>query len=148
MEDGDHDYGSTILKVRTCCEEAVSSVTRTVERVLSLPTDETFNRENGLSAEVPLLAYHITPRLTAAVFQKTIDRLISSRNGEGCAENPHPMDPTADPVFRRQIDALLKGLTSLSVTVGGSEAAAAVFQDLMPRNGDIISECWTSDFST
>lgn len=122
--------------------EAVASVTKTVERVLSLPPDSAFNLANGLDAEVPLVAYHITPSLTAMVYQKTIETLMDSQ------QSPLHTGETADEVWQRQIDIVLKGLSSLGETVGGSEAAARVLQSLLPRYGDILSECWTSDFST
>ncbi|OJZ83893.1 hypothetical protein ASPFODRAFT_62999 [Aspergillus luchuensis CBS 106.47] len=122
--------------------EAVASVTKTVERVLSLPPDSAFNIENGLDAEVPLIAYHITPSLTAMFYQKTIETLMDSQ------QSPLHTGETADEVWQRQVDIVLKGLSSLGDTVGGSEAATRVLQSLMPRYGDILSECWTSDFST
>lgn len=135
-----------IINMHAHRAEVVSSVANTVERVLSLPTEQIFNLENGLDAEVPILAYHITPSLTATVFQKTIERLIHAENLEleSCATNSLGMDP----VRQRQIDIIMKGLSSLTVTAGGSEAAAAVLQSIMSRYGDILSECWTSDFST
>ncbi|ODM18785.1 hypothetical protein SI65_05402 [Aspergillus cristatus] len=42
--------------MRAYQQKAVFSVARTVERVLSLPTDDLFNLENGLAAELPLLS--------------------------------------------------------------------------------------------
>lgn len=134
--------------MRTYQKEAVSSVTKTVERVLSLPTEDVFNIENGLGAEVPLLAYHITPSLTAMVFEKTIQTLIYSQTSAFCIGSSLQMDPTANLVWQRQIDIVMKGLSFLGVTVGGFEAATSVFQSLMPRHGDLLSECWSSDFST
>ncbi|GLA59705.1 hypothetical protein AtubIFM55763_011458 [Aspergillus tubingensis] len=122
--------------------EAIASVTKTVEHVLSLPPDSAFNLENGLDAEVPLIAYHITPSLTATVYHKTVETLISSQ------QSPLHTGETADDVWQWQVDIVLKGLSSLGETVGGSEASTRVLQSLMPRYGDILSECWTSDFST
>lgn len=123
-------------------EEAVSSVARTVERVLSLPTEELFNLENGLSAEVPILAYHITPSLTATTFQKTIENIISLHTCEEDAQQG------AVSIWKQQIDIVMKGLCSLDVTIGGSQVASAAIQSLIRQHGDILSECWTSDFST
>ncbi|GLB02898.1 hypothetical protein AtubIFM57258_006366 [Aspergillus tubingensis] len=131
-----------IASMRSYQAEAVASVTKTVEHVLSLPPDSAFNIENGLDAEVPLIGYHITPSLTAMVYQKTIETLMDSQ------QSPLHTGETADEVWQRQVDIVLKGLSSLGVTVGGSEAVTRVLQSLMPRYGDILSECWTSDFST
>lgn len=122
--------------------EAVSSVTKTVECVLSLAPDSAFNIENGLDAEVPLIAYHITPSLTATVYQKSIETLMHFQ------QSPLYTGEIVDEDWQSQVDIVLKGLSSLGVTVGGSEAAERVLQSLMPRYGDILSECWTSDFST
>lgn len=146
MENNDHVHDFPIINMHAYRAEAVSSVANTVGRVLSLPTEQIFNLENGLGGEVPILAYHITPSLTATVFQKTIERLIHSENLElgSCAANSLGINP----VRQRQIDIVMKGLISLTVTAGGSEAAAAVLQSIMSRHGDILSECWTSDFGT
>ncbi|GKZ44426.1 hypothetical protein AbraIFM66951_006591 [Aspergillus brasiliensis] len=138
--DSAHDTITTSMHAYQA--EAVSSVTKTVECVLSLPPDTAFNLENGLDAEVPLIAYHITPSLTAAVYQKTIETLMYSQ------QSPLYTGEIANNVWQRQVDTVLKGLSSLGVTVGGSEAATRVLQSLMPQFGDILSECWTSDFST
>ena len=130
-----------IASMRSYQAEAIASVTKTVEHVLSLPPDSAFNLENGLDAEVPLIAYHITPSLTATVYQKSVETLINSQ------QSPLHTGETADDVWQRQVDIVLKGLSSLGETVGGSEASTRVLQSLMPRYGDILSECWTSDFS-
>ncbi|PYH37927.1 putative prefoldin subunit 2 [Aspergillus neoniger CBS 115656] len=130
-----------IASMRSYQAEAIASVTKTVEHVLSLPPDSAFNLENGLDAEVPLIAYHITPSLTATVYQKTVETLINSQ------QSPLHTGEIANDVWQRQVDIVLKGLSSLGETVGGSEAATRVLQSLMPRYGDILSECWTSDFS-
>ncbi|KAJ6000070.1 hypothetical protein N7481_000479 [Penicillium waksmanii] len=134
--------------MRVYQEEAVLSVTRTVERVILLLTEDIFNLENGLGAEVSLFSYHITPRLTAMVFEKAIETLIYLHDSQVCPANSLQIDPTASSIWQRRIDIVLKGISSLNVIVGGSEAATAAFQSLMPQHGDILSECWTSDFST
>lgn len=54
-----------VLPIREYPDEAASSIAQTIERVLTLLTEETFNLQNGLSAEVPLIAYHVTPGLPA-----------------------------------------------------------------------------------
>lgn len=128
--------------MRAYQQKAVFSVARTVERVLSLPTDDLFNLENGLAAELPLLSYHITPRLTATAFQKTIENIIAL---QFWGENGDQGD---NGVWRKQIDTVMKGLSSLDVTIGGSQVANVAFQSLMRQHGDVLSECWTSDFST
>lgn len=139
--------------MRTYQEEAVSSIARTAECVLSLPTEEIFNLQNGLSAEVPIIAYHITPGLTAMSFQKAIETIINlqpspsfsldSQQGQG-----RMLDLITDSVWERQVDIIMKGLNSLNVTVGGSQAASAAFQSLMREHGDVLSECWSSGFDT
>lgn len=145
--DNDPIYGSVIPTMRAYQEEAISSITRTVECVLSLRPDETFNLKHGLGADVPVTAYHITPSLTATVYKKAIESIIYLQTSHNCTENDLHFEST-DYVWQRQIELLLKGLDSLGVTVGGSEAATRAFQSLMPRYGDILSECWTSEFST
>ncbi|CAI7596951.1 unnamed protein product [Penicillium pancosmium] len=141
-------HDSTVRSMRVYQEEAVLSVTRTVECVILLPTEDIFNLENGLGAEVPLISYHITPRLTAMVFEKAIETLIYLHDSRVYPANSLQIDPTDSNIWQRRIDILLKGISSLNVIVGGSEAATSAFQSLMPRHGDILSECWTSDFST
>lgn len=131
--------------------EAVSSIARTVDRMLSIPAEESFNLQNGLSAEVPIIAYHITPILTAATFEKAVENIISLHFAPLCSTDVRenePLDSLTEHAWKQQVDIIMKGINSLAMTVGGSEAANIVSQSLLRRHGDILSECWSSDFST
>jgi hypothetical protein len=137
--------------IREYQREAVLCVVQTVECVLNLPVEEAFNLQNGLGAEVPITAYHITPSLAVTALQKAIEAVIQLQfdynpdtdlfEGSGVILMP-------DGTWDRQIDVLMKGLMSLDVTIGGSQTSSVALQLLMQRYGDILSECWTSDFDT
>lgn len=122
-------------------QEAASSVARTIDCMLRLPTEETFNLQNGLSAEVPIIAYHVTPSIMSATLEKALEHTIERQISL-------PGDVEGDNVWDHQIDCLLKGLVSLDVTIGGSQTAGVAMQSLMHKYGDIISECWTCHFET
>lgn len=122
--------------MRSYQEEEVFPVVRTVERVLLIPTEGLFNLENSLSAEVPILTYHITPSLTATTFQKTIKNIISLHFTGG-------MKIKVLTVWHPQIYIVMNCLCSLDVIVGESQVASAAIQSLMRQHGDILSE---SDF--
>lgn len=136
-------------KIQAYRKDATSSIAQTIEYLLRLPMEEEFNLRNGLSAEVPLIAYHVTPSLMATALEKavehTIDMRISQSHHQGPAGNTWGLDHEA---WIHQVDVLMKGLLSLDVTVGGSQTAGVAFQSLMRKYGDIISESWTSDFDT
>lgn len=131
--------------------DAVSSIARTVDRMLSIPTEEGFNLQNGLCAEVPVIAYHITPILTAATFEKAIETIIRVQFTPlygAHVQQDAPLNTPTKHIWKQQVDIIMKGISSLTATVGGSEAANTVSQSLLRRHGDILSECWSSDFST
>lgn len=140
-----------ISTIHTYQTEAISSIARTVDRMLSIPTEEGFNLQNGLCAEVPIIAYHITPVLTAATFEKAIETIISIQltplYGGDVQQDPS-LNTSTEHVWKQQVDIIMKGIISLTATVGGSEAANTVSQSLLRRHGDTLSECWSSDFST
>lgn len=116
--------------------EAISSVTGTAERLLSLHPEESFNLQNGLREDVPIISYHITPSLTATTFEKSIEATINVRLS---------VDGEQDNVsnWKEKIDILMKSLASLDATIGGEQATKAAFSSLMRRHGDVLSECWT-----
>jgi len=137
------------LEMQSYRQAATASIAQTIEHVLKLPIEEAFNLQNGLSADVPLIAYHVTPSLMAAALEKAVEHIIliqtslsHDRESAGIAGDP------GHEIWAHQIDCLMKGLLSLNVTVGGSQTAGVAFQSLMRNYGDIISECWTSDFET
>jgi hypothetical protein len=130
-----------LSRMQSYGEEAASSVAQTIDCMLILPTEENFNLQNGLSAEVPIIAYHVTPSIMSATLEKALEHTIERRISL-------PADVEGDNVWAHQIDCLMKGLVSLDVTVGGSQTAGAAMQSLMHKYGDIISECWTCDFET
>ncbi|PGH19378.1 hypothetical protein AJ80_04019 [Polytolypa hystricis UAMH7299] len=146
---------STSEQLRVYQQDAISSVARMVDCLLNSPIDEVFNLENGLSAEVPLLAYHVTPSLTATVLQKAIEQSIGLLETSSAKYYPSAaplvdMDRVQDStnldgnLKQQQIDVLMKGLVSLDVTIGGSYTANVALQSLMRKYGDILSECWSS----
>ena len=137
------------LKMQACRRDATSSIAGIIERVLQSPVEEAFNLQNGLSVDVPLIAYHVTPSLMVTALEKAVEHIIDMQISY--KHNEEPVDSSLgshDETWTRQIDCLMKGLLSLDVTVGGSQTAGVAFQSLMRKHGDIISECWTSHFQT
>ncbi|KAJ5160069.1 uncharacterized protein N7482_007073 [Penicillium canariense] len=120
--------------------EAASSVASTIGCMLLLPTEERFNLQNGLGAEVPIIAYHVTPGIMSATLERAVEHVVKLR-----LSSPGDSD---DMLQDHQIDRLMKGLVSLDVTIGGSQTAGVAMQSLMHKYGDAISECWTCDFET
>ncbi|KAE8409771.1 Alpha/beta hydrolase family-domain-containing protein [Aspergillus pseudonomiae] len=142
---------SVFLKLQAYSEEAALSVTQIVERVLSLPFEEIFNLQNGVSGEASVLSYHITPTLVAATFQKAIENILDVQLYPPCgvgALDDRPFNHHADSTWKQHIDTILKGLISLDATIGGSQTSGVAIRSLMQSYGDIISECWSSDFKT
>jgi hypothetical protein len=137
--------------IRKYQQEAALCVAQTVECVLNLPVEEAFNLQNGLGAEVPITAYHVTPSIAVTALQKAIEGVIKLQ-----LHSTHDADlfegdcriPMPDGSWNRQIDVLMKGLMSLDVTIGGSQTSSMALRLLMQQYGDILSECWTSDFDT
>ncbi|CAG8371330.1 unnamed protein product [Penicillium salamii] len=126
--------------IRKYQAQAVSLVARVVECVHDLPAEELFNLQNGLSADVPITAYHVTPSLAVTALEKAIESVISLQS--------HQQIIMPDGIWDRQIDFLMKGLLSLNVTIGGSQTCEVALRQLMSKHGDILSECWTSGFET
>lgn len=136
-------------KMQTFRRDATSSIAEIIECVLQLPVQEAFNLQNGLSADVPLIAYHVTPSLMVTALEKAVEHIIDMQISYDHKEEPLDSSlGSCDEIWTRQIDCLMKGLLSLDVTVGGSQTAGVAFQSLMRKHGDIISECWTSHFET
>jgi hypothetical protein len=137
--------------IRKYQQDAASCVAQVVECVLGLPAEEAFNLQNGLGAEVPITAYHVTPSLAVTSLQKAIESVINiqfRRTGRSGLAPSAGQILIADGIWDRQIDILMKGLMSLDVTIGGSQTCGMALLDLMQRHGDILSECWTSGFDT
>ena len=138
-----------VSKMQAYRHDATSSIAQTIECVLHLPIDEAFNLQNGLSAQVPLIAYHVTPTLMATALEKAVEHIIHLKVFQSYDhEAAGTAWDTDREVWAHQIDILMKGLLSLDATVGGSQTAGVAFQSLMRKYGDIISEFWTSDFET
>jgi hypothetical protein len=142
----DNAISDLSAEIQAYRQNATSSIAAIIECVLRLPMDEAFNLQNGLSADVPLIAYHVTPSLMVTALDKAVEHIIDMRTS--CRYNDEATWRTGDETWTRQIDFLMKGLLSLDVTVGGSQTAGVSFQSLMRKHGDIISECWTSEFET
>ncbi|KAJ5972975.1 uncharacterized protein N7479_002893 [Penicillium vulpinum] len=136
--------------VREYQRDAVSCVTQVVECVLNLPAEEAFNLQNGLGAEVPLTAYHVTPSLAVTALQKAIESVIDLQLHTKCNDSilEYVQFLIPDGIWDRQIDMLMKGLMSLDVTIGGSQTCGVALKRLMHRHGDVLSECWTSGFDS
>ncbi|PYH92743.1 hypothetical protein BO71DRAFT_431632 [Aspergillus ellipticus CBS 707.79] len=136
-------------KIRAFQQTAVSSIARTIGYTLSLPAKDVFNLQNGLSAEVPMTAYHITPSLMVTAFRMAIETIIELYLFPSYVEDADPQvpGPAIDDFWQKQIDIIMKGLLSLEATLGGSQAVDMALQILLHRHGDILSECWTCDFS-
>ncbi|KXG50957.1 uncharacterized protein PGRI_065290 [Penicillium griseofulvum] len=136
--------------IREYQRDAASSVAQVVECVLKLPTEEAFNLQNGLGAEVPLTAYHVTPSLAVTALQRAIESVIGLQlhsKCDGSLENDAQL-LVPDGIWDCQINILMKGLMSLDVTIGGSQTCGVALRGLMHKYGDILSECWTSGFDS
>lgn len=137
--------------IRGYQKDAASIVAQVVECVLELPGEELFNLQNGLGAEVPITAYHVTPSLAVTALRKAIESVIDLQAGwtnqNGLADTDERV-LIPDEIWDRQIDILMKGLMSLDVTIGGSQTCGLALRDLMSKYGDILCECWTSGFDT
>lgn len=136
--------------VREYQRDAASCVAQVVECVLDLPAEEAFNLQNGLGAEVPLTAYHVTPSLVVTALQRAIESVIDLqlRSSSDGASSDDAQFLIPDGVWDRQLDILMKGLMSLDVTIGGSQTVGVALSGLMHKHGDILSECWTSGFGS
>ncbi|KAJ5822559.1 hypothetical protein N7447_004899 [Penicillium robsamsonii] len=151
-KDLDRSFSQEIeLAVREYQRDATSCVTQVVECVLNLPAEEAFNLQNGLGAEVPLTAYHVTPSLAVTALQRAIENVIDLQLYSNCDagvsdDDAHSLIP--DGIWDRQIDVLMKGLMSLDVTIGGSQTCGVALRGLMHNHGDILSECWISGFDS
>ncbi|KAE8415012.1 hypothetical protein BDV36DRAFT_298426 [Aspergillus pseudocaelatus] len=142
---------SVFSRLQTYTEEAALLVTRAAERVLSLPFEEIFNLQNGVSAEASVLSYHITPTLVAATFQKAVENILSMQLYAPCdvgTVEDRPLSLYTDLNWKKHIDTILKALVSLDATIGGLQASSVAIQSLMRNHGDIISDCWSCDFET
>ncbi|KAJ5893449.1 hypothetical protein N7495_005140 [Penicillium taxi] len=134
-------------RLHTYRSEAALSVPQNIETMLSLPDEEMFNLQNGLSAEVPIFAYHVTPSLVVASLEKAVEHIIDLQFPVGKVDGLNNGDLSFDDAAHH-IDCLIKGLLSLDVTIGGSQTAGVAFESLMRKYGDIISECWSCNYDT
>lgn len=122
-----------------------------MRQVQAQPSLEMFNLYHGLSADIPLTGYHITTELMVISLQQAIEQLINlhetsahkSWRPEGFSLNLTEEDRWGD-----CIDYLMKGLLLLDVTVGGSWSVQCASQKLITSYGDILSDCWSTDFET
>ncbi|KAJ5746005.1 hypothetical protein N7520_011187 [Penicillium odoratum] len=120
-------------ELQVCRRVAISSIAHIIKNVSSLPSEASFNIQNGLNADVPLIAYHITPSLMTSALAKALEHSVDLYNTD------------FDEAWNDRIDAFVKGIMSLNVTIGGSQTAGVAFQSLMQRYGDIISDSWSCD---
>ncbi|KAJ6102671.1 hypothetical protein N7486_005098 [Penicillium sp. IBT 16267x] len=141
-------HSGLLSQVQSCREVAVSSMTQIIEAVSALPNEASCNIQNSLGPEVPIIAYHVTPSLMTSALAKAVEHSVHLRISNAYSLEDSIVDTTflgcAD-AGDRKIDALVKGLLSLDVTIGGSQTASMAFQSLMERYGDIISESWSCD---
>lgn len=143
LDDSTEQYASQIIGRYQ--HDAASTVAQVVEGVLNLPTEEMFNLQNGLGAEAPITAYHVTPSLAITALKKAIESVIAHQSTRGI-QGDFTEVLVPDGIWDHQIDILMKGLISLDVTIGGSQTCDMAIRELMRKHGDIISECWTSGF--
>ncbi|RAH78177.1 hypothetical protein BO86DRAFT_391993 [Aspergillus japonicus CBS 114.51] len=149
-------------QIRALQKTAVISIAQAIECSLTHPvTHDTFNLQNGLSADLPLTAYHITPTLMVTALRLAIEigiELWLGDSGSGSAyqaaiiggggveDDNDDDDDDDDNVWQKRVDVLVKGLLSLEVTIGGSQAVGPVLEGLLRRYGDVVSECWSCEF--
>jgi hypothetical protein len=129
-------------------EVAVSSMTQIIQAVSALPNEAGSNIQNSLGAETPIIAYHVTPSLMTSALAKAAEHSIQLHVLNAYSSEDPIVETTflgCDDAGDRRIDALVKGLLSLDVTIGGSQTAGVAFQSLMEKYGDIISEFWSCD---
>ncbi|KIW46400.1 uncharacterized protein PV06_02072 [Exophiala oligosperma] len=132
-------------------QDAASDLSQLMRQVQAQPSLEMFNLYHGLSADIPLTGYHITTELMVISLQQAIEQLINlhetsahkSWRPEGFSLNLTEEDRWGD-----CIDYLMKGLLLLDVTVGGSWSVQCASQKLITSYGDILSDCWSTDFET
>jgi len=137
-----------LSRVQLCREVAVSSMSRIIEAVSALPNGASFNIQNSLGPEIPIIAYHVTPSLMTSAFAKAVEHSVNLR-----VSNAYSLeDSIVDTAFRgcgdaedHRIDTLVKGLLSLDATIGGSQVSGIAFQTLMERYGDVISDSWSCE---
>lgn len=119
-----------------------------MRRVQTQPSLEMFNLYHGLSADVPLTGYHITTELMVAALRQAIEQQISHHHQNETPFNGFGLSLAAEEQWRDSVDCLMKALLMLDVTVGGSRAVQAASQKLIKSYGDILSDCWSTDFAT
>jgi hypothetical protein len=135
-------------KLYSCQSAAVLRLSQLMRRLQAQPTLKMFNLYHGLSADVPLTGYHLTTELMVAALRQAIEQQISLHNYNSTSFVGFGLSLTAEDQWRDSIDCLMKGLLMLDVTVGGSQAVQAASQKLIQSHGDILSDCWSTDFDT
>ncbi|KAJ5636117.1 uncharacterized protein N7484_009430 [Penicillium longicatenatum] len=149
IEDINQFCDSSIFpQLQLCRQVAVSSMTHIIQAVSALPNEAGFNIQNSLGSETPIIAYHVTPSLMTSALAKAVEHSIDLH-----VMNAYSLeDPIVETNFlgyddagNGRIDALIKALLSLDVSIGGSQTAGVAFQSLMETYGDIISEYWSCD---
>lgn len=83
-----------------------------------------------------------------AALRQAIEQQISLRDHDSTSFEGFGLGLTAEDQWRDSIDCLMKGLLMLDVTVGGSRAVQAASQKIIKSYGDILSDCWSTDFDT
>ena len=136
LDNADHSLEPLFSMMQTYQWQAALSVAQTVECVLSLPAKEAFKSQSGLGPDVPITACHVTPTLVVTALQMAVEQIIHSQLSLDYGLLP-------DGVWDHHIGVLVKGLTSLQVTIGGSRTASVALHSLLRNYGDIISECWS-----
>ncbi|KAL4789798.1 hypothetical protein BDV19DRAFT_394682 [Aspergillus venezuelensis] len=142
----------TLFSLQSYRRSATSAITQIATEILSIQFDETstFNTFNGLAPDVSILAYHITPGLTALTFGRAIEGVInlnfastSSGNVQEGLGNGDRLE--SNDSWKKDIGTLMSALSSLDTTVGGKEVSRAVFDGLLGKYGDLVCECWDGD---
>lgn len=136
--------------LRNFQQQAAFSLAQITKCVLDSPIEEGFNLKNGLAAEAPITAYHITPSIMTMAIEKAVLYLVQAHISKASETTTSNTDSNfiEDDLPHRQIDCLMKGLLSLEVTIGGSQEVGRVLKSLLQEYGDIISESWSCDYET
>lgn len=87
----------------------------------------------------------------ATALENAVENIISLQSNT-CHDMDQPSGNVhkafAEGAWCHQAEFLMKGPLSLDVAVGGSQTAGVALKSLVQNHGDIVSECWSSDFDT
>ncbi|KAK5053035.1 hypothetical protein LTR84_002009 [Exophiala bonariae] len=135
-------------KLYSCQSTGILRLSQLMRRLQCQPTLEMFNLYHGLSADIPLTGYHFSIELMVAALRQSIERQINLHSNNSADFVGFGLSLIAEDQWRDSVDSLMKGLLMLDVTVGGSRAVQAASEKLVHSYGDVLSDCWSTDFDT